>query len=490
MKTAKPTTTSSTRRGRSCAAAVFIALVAGPCLAADPEEGTLVAKLEAPRVSGPAPLAVMFDATTTTAPAGLDAFRELTYAFDFGDERGLKWEHSGQPRNTQRGAPIAAHVFDEPGSYTVRVDVTAPGGEASSASLTITVEDTNAAYAGERTVCVSPSGAYAGCPKGALRVSELPRTYAGKRVLLNRGERFGIVSINRNNDGIMVGSYGKGAKPIVQQVYINSGRLNDKSADDVTIMDLDISDGLEHTTSGSRYLFYRNELTRPDGNNAIVIGGALSYMASENPRMPFYNPREIYIVDNLVRGQVDDPKKAFLNLQGGGAYFAIMGNDMSRSYEHTVRISAIHKGYIAHNALRGISHPDHADGRSIRSVLKLNGGGLLPYADDFEVTKGKWASSQIVIADNLMGDEQNNGSFTAGVAPENIAPETVQGIEDVVIERNRFIRGPYTNTEMENVGRRITTRDNVRVDGGVPQLSIGSTSPNLPAEWIGPYFRQ
>lgn len=468
---------------RRFASTLVFALLAGPCLAAD-----LVAKLEAPRVSGPAPLAVMVDATNTTARAGLDVFRELTYTFDFGDERGLTWPHSGKPRNTQSGAPLAAHVYDEPGTYTVKVDVKAPDGQTSSATLEITVEDPNAAYPGNKTVCVSPSGAFDGCPKGALRDRELPRTYVGKRVLLHRGESFGIVSINRNSDGIVVGSYGSGAKPIVQQVFINNGRLNNEFVDDLTIMDLDISDGIMHVASGSRYLFYRNELTRPGGNNAIDVGGALDYMAEHNPRLSFYNPREIFIVENVIRGQVDASKKPFINLTGVGKYYAIVGNDISRAYEHTVRLWSIHKGFIAHNALRGFSHSD--SGGSIRSVLKLHSGGLLPYADDFAVAKGKWATSQIVVADNLMGDEQNNGFFTAGVAPQNILPGTAEGIEDVIIERNRFIRGPYTNTEMQNVGRRVTTRDNTRVDGGVPQLSIGPTSPDLPPEWIGPYYRQ
>lgn len=466
-------------------------LLAAPCSAAE-QSSAPVAKLEATRVSGPAPLAVMFDATGTTAPAGLDAFRELTYEFDFGDDRGLTWEHSGLPRNTQNGGPLAAHVFDEAGTYTVRLRTHAPGGGSSESSLTITVEDPDAAFPGEKTVCVSPSGTYAGCPAGALRETVLPRTYAGKRVLMNRGESFGIVSINRNNDGIMIGSYGSGAKPVVENVLINSGRFNDKFTDDLVIMDLAISDGLLHLGSGSRYLIYRNDLTRPGGNNMIDIGGALGYLAEQNPKISFYSPREIFIVDNIIRGQVNNIQKPLVNLMGLGAYFAIMGNDISRAEQHTVRLYAIHKGFIAHNALRGLSYGVSPDGTggSIRSVLKLHSDGLLPYADDWSETNGKWATSQLVIADNLMGDPENNGYFTAGVAPQNRDAGTTEGIEDVIIERNRFIRGPHTNTEMENLGRRITTRGNTRVDGGVPNLSVGEPSPTLPAEWHGPYYRQ
>lgn len=469
-----------------------LCLVIGVQHAAVAGETDFVAKLEASRLSGPAPLAVMFDATGTAMPAPTDAFREVTYDFDFGDDRGLKWVHSGQPRNRQTGGPLAAHVYDLPGTYTVRLRATAPDGKTSDASLVVTVEDPDKVYAGERTVCVSPSGQFAGCPAKAVRDTRLPVTYGGSRVLLHRGEVFEAVSIDRNSDGIVVGSYGTGAKPVVERVFVNAGRFNDKSTDDLTIMDLAISDGLLHSGTGSRYLIYRNELTRPGGNNTVELAGALDYLAEHNPKMRFYNPREMFIVDNVVRGQVNTSGRPHNNLSGVAAYIAIMGNDLSRSQEHTMRLGAVHKGFIAHNALRGISHggPPDGTGISIRSTMKINAGGLRPYNDDWSATRGKWATNHLIIADNLMGDPENNGSFTAGVSPQNRDAATTEGIEDVIIERNRFIRGPHTNTEMENFGRRITTRHNSRMDGQRPNLSIGQPSPSLPSEWHGPVFRE
>lgn len=459
---------------------------------ASAQSAQISATLKATRLNGPAPLAVMFDATETRLPTPADPFREATYSFDFGDDRGLNWEHSGKPRNSQSGGPLAAHVYDLPGEYSVRLNVTTSDGQTASASLTITVEDPNATFPGEKTVCVSPSAKYAGCPAKALRETRLPVSYGGKRVLLNRGEAFGSISVNRNSDGIIIGSYGSGPKPVVEHIFVNAGRLNDNFTEDLTVMDLDVSDGFTLSGSGARYLIYRNDLTRPGGNNMIDIGGALAYLAEQNPRIPFYNPREIFIVDNVVRGQVNSAQRPLNNLAGMGSRFVIMGNDLSRSEQHTVRLFAVHKGFIAHNALRGMTHGDPPDGTggSIRSALKIHSGGLLPYADDWSATMGRWATSQLIIADNQFGDPANNGYFTAGVAPQNRAPGTAEGIEDVLIERNRFIRGPYTNTEMENFGRRITTRDNSRLDGQPPNLSVGQPSPSLPPEWHGPFFRQ
>jgi hypothetical protein len=454
--------------------------------AANAASSAPIAKLQATRLSGPAPLAVMFDATETTAPGDLDAFRDVTYTFDFGDDRNLKWEHSGQPRNSQSGGPLAAHVFDNPGTYTIRLRAEIPGGSSSEASVVINVADPATVFPDENTICVSATGSFAGCPKGALRETQPPRTYANKRVLLNRGETFGTISVNRNNDGMIIGSYGEGPKPIVQSVFINSGRLNDKSADEVTIMDLSISNGIQHSGSGSRYLFYRNDLTQAGGDNKIEIGGALDYLAERNPLIPFTNPREIFIIDNVIRGEPSTKSKPHLNLSGTGAYIAVMGNDISRAQEHTVRFFSLNKGLIAHNAIRGIAHSSPGQ-PSIRHAIKIHSGGLIPYSDAWSDARGQWATRFLVIADNILGDTENNGSWTLAVAPQNNLDSTIEGIEDVIIERNRFVRGPHTNTEGHFIGRRITTRANTRVDGGRPNLSIGTPAASFPREWIGPY---
>lgn len=471
---------------------VALSIIAVPSDDGYAQSTGLEAKLAASRTSGTAPLAVMFDATRTTAPAKMDAFSEINYTFDFGDDRKLTWPHSGQPRNTQSGAPLAAHVFDVPGTFTVRVRAQTKEGAASEATVTIKVEDPDVVFSGERTICVSPTRQYAGCPAKAVRETRLPASLATKRVLLNRGESFGPLSINRNSDTILIGSYGTGHKPIVQQVLINAGQFNGKFVDDLVIMDLAITEGINQYGTGSRHLYYRNDLTTAGGNNSIVIGHALDYLAQRNPKARMQNPREIFVVDNVIRGQVNSAQRPFNNIEGQGAFIAIMGNDVSRAEQHSMRLFAVHKGVVAHNALRGhsLGTGPNGTGASIRSTMKIHSGGLQPYADDWSANASRWATSQLVIADNQFGDRENNTSFTAGVAPQDREPGTTEGIEDVVIERNRFIRGPYTNTEMENLGRRITTRKNTRIDGGAPHLSTGRPSPSLPAEWHGPYFRQ
>uniref|UniRef100_UPI000A5C91B8 PKD domain-containing protein n=1 Tax=Caldimonas taiwanensis TaxID=307483 RepID=UPI000A5C91B8 len=93
----------------------------------------------------------MFDATATTSSlSGVDPYRQVTYSFDFGDERGERWAISGLPKNTQTGGPLAAHVFDVPGTYTVRVRAIDSTGASTTASMTVTVHNADSVYSGNQ----------------------------------------------------------------------------------------------------------------------------------------------------------------------------------------------------------------------------------------------------------------------------------------------------------------------------------------------------
>jgi hypothetical protein len=227
-----------------------------------------------------------------------------------------------------------------------------------------------------------------------------------------------------------------------------------------------------------------------DASNArIVIGGAIEYWATTAdpyrtvPLSAFYQPREIFVVENNVTGVAQNGPSG--NLYGAASQLALLSNNMGIANEHTVRLFRAHKTVIAHNAIRGIS----SDG--IRHALKLHSGEFGQYADAYAVSGSAWATSKVVLADNLMGDPADNNAWTVAIRPQNSGPDSGEGIEDVVIERNRFARGPVTNTDILTVGRRITTRANTRIDGGPLAISRDTTSdyPLLPTDWRGPYYQ-
>jgi len=72
-------------------------------------------------------------------------------------------------------------------------------------------------------------------------------------------------------------------------------------------MDLDIANGISQTSSVSRILLLRNDLDDPGAlvRNQIDIGAGIHYWAVTDPHKfiptsAFYQPREIFIVENRV----------------------------------------------------------------------------------------------------------------------------------------------------------------------------------------------
>ncbi|MGM9427135.1 PKD domain-containing protein [Hydrogenophaga sp. MI9] len=452
---------------------------------------TVVAQLEATRLSGPAPLAVQFDASgTTSSLSSQHPFHQVRYAFNFGDDQGLSWPVSGLPKNTQSGGPLAAHVYDLPGTYQVRVRATDQAGGYSERSVTVEVTDPNAVYTGTGTICVSTAANFSGCPAGASQSRALPSsaTYSGHRVLLRRGETFDTINIPHGSQNVQVGAFGTGAKPRVSSVLV--GVLNPPNSSfprDITIMDLDVLQRFEQFVTMSRLLLYRNTFEVPTGEfipAQINIASALAYIVQNHTLAAnqYFQPRELFVVENMVRGSTANP---LVNMAGEGSRFVLMGNDMGTAQQHTVRIWEMHKGFIAHNALRGRS----SDG--IRVSLKVHSGGLGDYNDNYAISGSVYASRQIVIANNRLGDPTDNNSFTGGASPQNNTDSSREGLEDVVLESNVFYRGPNTNTEFILMGRRMTARGNIRADGGTPNISQYQNSYQLlPAEWVGPFYYQ
>ena len=421
---------------------------------------------------GPAPLAVQFDAS------GQGAFNGV-YEFNFGDPSSGTWAVSGLAKNTQRGGPIAAHVYDAPGTYVATV-----GG----ASVTITVQDPNTVYAGASTVCVSTSANYTSCPSGALTQTGLPASYAGKRVLLRRGESFAAVQPLATDTGFQVGAFGTGAKPRVLGVAAGGPAAGSSAVtSDWTVMDLDVGTGAVNVeASTSRFLLYRSDVVRYGSSDAMInIGTAAGfYQAHGHPTLRW--PTEVFLVENDVLGVVGTRSNS-PNLTAMGFFYrsALMGNTMDRAFEHTLRIWATGKTFIAHNAIGG-NHTPEADGIGIRGALKLHSNGEQTFTESI-ATSPTPASSRVVVANNRFGSPTYPGSWMTGLAPQNT--DAVEGLEDFVAENNVFVRGPHTTIDMTWKGRRMTKRGNTVQGGGAAIIStIGAAFPPGSERWDGPYY--
>ena len=97
----------------------------------------------ATRVSGPAPLAVVFRAVDSTWPghSAADVFREINFRWTFDDSQSGTWQHSDWPRDTECCSAVASHVFERPGTYDVTVEAWHGGERVGQRRISITVQD-------------------------------------------------------------------------------------------------------------------------------------------------------------------------------------------------------------------------------------------------------------------------------------------------------------------------------------------------------------
>lgn len=181
------------------------------------------------RASCVAPCAVHFDASATSvSDPALHAFTDLEYTWNFGDPLAGNWTIGAAhgPKNRAVG-PIAAHVYERPGLFTVTVTVQAAGVGAASTTRQIEVADPDHVFAGGQTVCVARSDDnWSGCPAGAQQVIASDAvnawdTHGGsnRRVLLRRGDVFDAATpvILAGTGPGQLGAFGSGAKPVLEQ---------------------------------------------------------------------------------------------------------------------------------------------------------------------------------------------------------------------------------------------------------------------------------
>lgn len=456
-----------------------------------PSSELIVAALTATRLEGPAPLAVLFDATGTTA-TGVDLpFHNLQYAFDFGDDRGASWATSNRPKNTQTGAPLAAHVFDNPGTYTVRLLVTGVDDEEEEVSVRVVVTDPASAFA--TTVCVSPSSNFTGCPSGATQATSLPSPYAGKRVLLHRGEQFGSINLQRTDDNVLVSTYGTGAKPRVGSISLGGDGRVAGWPDEVTFVDLNVARNFYTAVTASRVLVYRCDFVEPD-EEKVDFGSSMNFWLDngELPANAYYWPHEIFLVESQVIGDTNGNGIPNVDVMGSLASSALLGNTINRATEHSLRLWHMNKSVIAHNAIGGEHYAGGTGGIGIRHALKVHSAGTSPYSDNVGTSTRNVSSSKNVTADNTFGSATYPGSWLTAFGPQNSDAGTIEGLEDVIQERDRFIRGPTTTLEIRNVVRRGNVRGATLTNGGairIDQVRSDQWSGNAAMRpWCGPYL--
>jgi len=443
---------------------------------------------KASRYTGVAPLSVFFDATGTTATATTAPFHDLEYRWNFGEDLavlaalpgGANWTNgsTNSSRNLASG-PIAAHVFETPGVYTVALTATDGKNTVSNSCAQIVVQDPNVVFSGTNTICVSasslPVAGSGGCPAGASTAQQSSfaaaiSSYAktGKRVLFKRGDTFSAptsAGISATGPGI-IGAYGTGAKPVVQSTgnvpLLTLSSQSTPTMKDWRIMDL-YFDGLSGSSAhGLEEGGGFNQITclRLDMRN-VTSGFHTSGSVSDYYRSSGHRIHDEYsIVDSTVEF-TPAGYSAFV----AGHYLSLMGNSFGNGTP--TRFPLIVKAVISNNTLFNaaatkelikLHAPTTCDSTVTSGCNYTNDTFPLAnvYSNDGVKTFGY--SEDIIISDNkLQSGNVSDYMLTLGTQNGN----SDERVRNLILERNWLIAGTGTQMVVGVMSRNVTVRNNI-----------------------------
>jgi len=470
-------------------------LLKTPCMAA------VTPSLIANRTAGVAPLSVHFNASGSTSTLTASPFHDLHYTWDFGNDNGSAWR-TGHSRNTDFG-PVAGHVFEDAGTYTVTLTVTDLDGSTVTDSVTITVDDPDTVFAAN-TVCIALDDTdWTGAPGGATQLvvpddDTLLSTIGSRinsgarRILLRRGDQWdtteSIGIYNIQGPG-MIGAFGSGEKPILHDTNTTGNTMIGLDG-----LDLDFAGGDVYDWRVMDIMFWGETVSGE--TNQGVIASVKSSNPDEPARILIMN-LDIYNFHSAIA--IESDEASIVNCRvvrligenaGGGAVswiagadkFLFLGNhydgavEYARATEHLLRTNHINDAVLSHNVMM----------RSGRLAMKIhaehNNDGTPPTYDLY--------SKRLVFSDNYFyGGMGPMSAWTLTIAPQH--SEVDERLEDVIIERNYFEESSLTQTLLTVAAtNNMTIRNNTfntLLNGSAPisigrfgdTFNIGSSNVNL-----------
>jgi hypothetical protein len=434
--------------------------------------GGIVLSLVPARSSGVAPLAVFFDASATT-DIGVTTrpFHDLEYTWSFGDPGSGTWANGAQPGVSSKDSatgPVAAHVFETPGTYIVTMQAY-DGVNTNATTTTITVEDPDVVFSGTNTICVSsnttPTAGANGCPAGAQTAMQsnfatAVNTYAltNRRVLFKRGDTFSAptsAAITSMGPGIL-GAFGSGAVPKVEMTgdtaILGLSSSATPTIKDWRIMDFEF-DGLSKPNSfgisaGGGF----NQLTvlRVNAHHIdmgiTINGGVLDYInAGGGSTHTLFD--EIFIVESTFwRMYVFAKHLAIL----GGALGNSLNDGAIGSLTHILRTPVIYKGVISNTTFS----------RNVGLAIKMHSPTWCDAGSPVGICANpNWCTAEnIAIYPELCAGMSTTYTYTTNTAPFNAGAQVNGGYtEHVVVSDNKFIGG--NGVWMIAIGAQNTTSD-------------------------------
>lgn len=452
--------------------------------------GPITLSVTANRTSGVGPLSVFFNATATThTNPAIRPFHDLEYRWNFDSSNpkigsGGTWGFGSRQGVSEQDAalgPVAAHVFETPGVYTVRLDITDGTSTVSTSCIQITVVDPNTL----NTVCISatstPTAGFDSCPAGATGVQQadwptIIATYAtaGRRVLLKAGDVFnGPATASLSSSGpLIIGSYGAGKATIRTTTTSDFSTILSigGTASDIRVANLIIDGQLDVHRQGIR-------IAGASVSNILVfntdikdLGSGFDCILSQNSALP----DGIFIVGSTISRINNGANNAIGHGIGiAGSRIAILGSSVydTINAQHPLRVYYADRGVISNNRFgRGFTNGETV---TIRSAT-FDDRVTVPYLS-FPIT------SNVIVSDN---EYETTGNVGATIKPTR--PDFVERIQQVISERNWYWLpvGTVGSTGLQVQGSGVTVRNEIidltnsagaRI--GVAVIGSGTSSP-------------
>lgn len=398
-----------------------------------PATATAAAKLETTDTTIFAGQSFFASGVNTTLSSG--DVTTADYEWNFGD--------TGSKYNTLTGFN-AAHLYANPGTYTVTLTVTDDAGKVMKSTQAVTVQaDTR------KTIYVSPTGndknngLSASSPIATLEQAEKLET-SNSRILFQRGGTWNVTDwLYIKGQNIDVGAYGTGADPVLKRATTAVTMLVgvDKTSTDVTIHDIAFDTNQPTVTDksgaatgifpqGTRTAIYDCQFVNVvDAINANT--GPTGLLIQDN----------VATTDHSVRGY-------FVWLQGSDD--VILGNTVPNSTrEHIIRIGGADRVLIADNTF---ANEDNSakDPLDISKAVFNDQVGNDIYITHNTITDGVTGVGPLGGADGVSTPNLRISNVVIDGNTFNNANLAVTGGSDHVTIRNNLINRNYAEAILVN----------------------------------------
>lgn len=435
-------------------------------------------------ITGVAPFPVEFyGGNSVSAQANSDtpdeAFFNLGFLINYGENLGTTWSLSGLSRDIDRGIPVFAHTYTTVGTHQARLTCRDSAG--------------NQAFIRVNIVVTAP-GAGVDMTSGVLPTFTDNTVYNAPA----GGTWPNIDSQLNGRRNIIIRKTGAGADPIFGTVNLDNRNLPNSTitrSGGIRFLNCDVAQ-VGWGAVGFDYCAFVGGRVR-SMNPAPMEFYADDLVANGRTELQFNNTRHfrgLMLQDTGVLGESPAPGYNFIG-SGRGFHMKNVDSQKTSSGQNNIR------GVFAYSSFRHcrfnnqVASSGYLKFQGIASTLGSNLPDPWPDNDTVasfaEDRKLGLPCTRVAVVDNVFGQAGGvTPSANAGFSPQNNDVAPAEGCELSGMEHNRYFQTAFWFT-IDLSGRALSGRDNLLNMGAGANITVaaGVNHPNrTPPGWNGPYY--